>query len=164
MRTLLLCFALLWLSAAAALDTGDAAPALKGTTLDGISFDLAALKGKVVVLNLWATWCGPCREEMPLLDSFAKQFAARGVVLVGLDEDDAKDSAEVRKVMTAFSYPALMAATAATDDFHTPRALPVTYVIDATGVVRAKLSTAAGTPVTQQRLEQAVAPLLATTH
>jgi cytochrome c biogenesis protein CcmG/thiol:disulfide interchange protein DsbE len=163
MRTLLLCFTLLWLSAAAALDTGDAAPALKGTTLDGHAFDLAALKGKVVVLNLWATWCGPCREEMPLLDSFAKQYAARGVVLVGLDEDDAKDSAEVRKAMAAFSYPALMAATAATDDFHTPRALPVTYVIDATGVVRVKLW-AAGTPVTQQSLEQAVAPLLAATH
>src|SRR5579859_2292340 len=127
MRALLICLTLAW--ASAALDVGDAAPALKGATLDGKPFDLAALKGKVVVLNLWATWCGPCREEMPSLDAFARQYAARGVMVVGLDEDDAKDEAEVRKVMAAFHYPALMAASAASDDFHQPRVLPMTYVI-----------------------------------
>ena len=160
MRALLLCFSLLWLPAAsAALDAGDAAPALTGTTLDGKPFDLAALKGKVVVLNLWATWCGPCREEMPALDGFATRYAARGVVVVGLDEDDAKDSAEVQKVMAAFHYPALMAASAASDDFHQPRVLPMTYVIDAQGVIRARLWPGA-TPVTEANLEKAVAPLL----
>jgi len=151
--------ALLWLPAAAALDVGDPAPALKGSTLDGKPFDLAALKGKVVVVNQWATWCGPCREEMPLLDAFAKRYAAKGVVLVGLDEDDAKDEPEVRKVMAAFSYPAVLAESAATDAFHAPRVLPVTYVIDATGVVRAKLW-AGSTPVTEESLERAVTPLL----
>lgn len=159
MRTLLLAFALLWLPTAVALDLGDAAPALKGVTLDGKAFDLSGLKGHVVVVNLWATWCGPCREEMPLLDAFARKYAARGVVLVGLDEDDAQDEAEVRKAMAAFSYPALMAAVAEEDAFRAPRVLPITYVIDASGVVRAKLW-AGGTPVTEQSLEQAVAPLL----
>lgn len=160
MRTLLPLLALLWLSAAAALDVGDPAPALKGSTLDGKPFDLAVLKGKVVVVNQWATWCGPCREEMPLLDAFAKRYAGRGVVLVGLDEDDAKDEAEVRKVMAAFSYPALLAEAASTDDFRAPRVLPITYVIDATGIVRAKLW-AGSTPVTEAALERAVTPLLA---
>jgi len=160
MRSLLLCLALVWLTAAsAAPDVGDAAPALKGTSLDGKPFDLAALKGKVVVVNLWATWCGPCREEMPLLDGFAKRHAGRGVVLLGLDEDDAKDESKVRQAMAGFSYPALMAETAASDDFGQPRALPVTYVIDAAGTIRAKLW-AGGTPVTEQSLEAAVAPLL----
>jgi cytochrome c biogenesis protein CcmG, thiol:disulfide interchange protein DsbE len=160
MRSLLLCLALAWLPvAAAAPDVGDAAPALKGATLDGKAFDLAALKGKVVVLNLWATWCGPCREEMPSLDAFATHYAARDVVVVGLDEDDPKDADEVHKVMAAFHYPALMAASAATDDFHQPRVLPITYVIDASGKIRAKLWTG-GTAVTEQSLENAVAPLL----
>lgn len=160
MRALLLCCTLLWLPvAAAALDAGDAAPALKGTTLDGKAFDLAALKGKVVVVNLWATWCGPCRAEMPALDAFATQYAARDVVVVGLDEDDPADVAEVRKVMAAFHYPALMAATAPTDDFHQPRVLPMSYVIDAQGVIRARLWPA-GTPVTEENLEKAVTPLL----
>ncbi len=161
MRALLLCSALLWLPAAlAALDAGDAAPALQGVTLSGKPFDLAQLKGKVVVLNLWATWCGPCREEMPALDAFATRYAPRGVVVVGLDEDDAKDVDEVRKVMTAFHYPVLMAADASTDAFHQPRVLPMTYVIDAQGVIRARLWPAA-TPVTEANLEKMVAPLLA---
>lgn len=160
MRTLLFCFGLLWLSASsAAPGVGDAAPTLQGTTLDGKPFDLAALKGKVVVLNLWATWCGPCREEMPALDGFATQYAARGVVVVGLDEDEAKDSAEVQKVMAAFHYPALMAVSAVSDDFHQPRVLPMTYIIDAQGVIRARLWPAA-TPVTEANLEKTVTPLL----
>ncbi|HEX4299279.1 MAG TPA: TlpA disulfide reductase family protein [Gammaproteobacteria bacterium] len=161
MRALFLCLAMLWLPAAsAALDAGDAAPALKGAALDGKAFDLAALKGKVVVLNLWATWCEPCRAEMPALDSFAKQYATRGVVVVGLDEDDPKDVDEVRKVMAAFHYPALMAETAPSNDFHQPRVLPMTYVIDTQGVIRARLWPA-GTPVTAANLEKAVTPLLA---
>jgi thiol-disulfide isomerase/thioredoxin len=151
--------ALLWLCAAAALDTGDAAPALKGVTLDGKPFDLAALKGKVVVVNLWATWCTPCRQEMPLLDAFAKKYATRGVVVLGLDENDPADAGEVQNVMAAFSYPALMAESAPTNDFRQPRVLPITYVIDTSGVVRAKLW-AAGTPVTEENLEKALAPLL----
>jgi len=159
MRTLLFTLVLLWLPLASALDTGDAAPALKGVTLDGKAFDLAALKGEVVVVNLWATWCGPCREEMPLLDGFAKKYAARGVVVLGLDENDPADEGVVRKVMAAFSYPALMAETAPTNDFRQPRVLPITYVIDDSGVVRAKLW-ASGTPVTEESLEKAVAPLL----
>lgn len=159
MRALLLCLTLSWLPAAVALDVGDAAPALKGATLDGNAFDLTGLKGHVVVLNLWATWCGPCREEMPLLDAFAKRYAARGVLVVGLDENDPEDLGEVQNVMAAFAYPTLMAETAPTNDFHQPRVLPMTYVIDAQGVIRARLWPA-GTPVTEANLEKAVAPLL----
>jgi cytochrome c biogenesis protein CcmG/thiol:disulfide interchange protein DsbE len=159
--TALVCATALWLPAALALDTGDAAPALKGVTLDGKPFDLAALKGHVVVVNLWATWCGPCREEMPLLDAFAKKHAAEGVVLVGLDEDEKADTDKVKNAMTGFFYHALMADSATENGFRAPRVLPVTYVIDAKGTVRAKLW-AGGTAVTEASLEKAIAPLLAT--
>ena len=148
--------------AAIALDTGDAAPALKGVTLDGKPFDIAALKGQVVVVNLWATWCEPCRAEMPLLDAFYKKHRAQGLVLLGLDENDPEDEPEVRKVMADFSYPALVAEKASDDGFRA-RIVPITYVIDAGGVVRARLW-AGGTPVTEENLETAVAPLLAATH
>lgn len=162
MKTLVACLALLpafWLTPALALDVGDAAPALKATAFDGQVFDLGALKGKVVVLNLWATWCGPCRMEMPALDAFYVKYRARGLVLFGLSENDPGDLADVKKVMTAFSYPAALAAAAAVDDFRTPRVLPITYVIDDKGVIRAKLWPG-GTPVTEENLEKAVLPLL----
>ena len=151
--------AALWLPAALALDVGDAAPALKSTTLDGQPFDLAALKGRVVVLNLWATWCSPCRTEMPALDAFYAKYRDKGVAMLGLDENDPDDVAEVRKVMADFHYPALMAQGAALNDFRTPRVLPMTYVIDAQGVIRARLWPG-GTPVTEENLEKAVQPLL----
>ncbi|MGE5624426.1 MAG: TlpA family protein disulfide reductase [Bacillota bacterium] len=149
----------LWLPAALALDTGDATPALTGTTLDGKAFDLAALKGKVVVVNLWATWCEPCRAEMPLLDAFYRKHRDQGLVLLGLDENDPEDEADVRKVMAAFGFPALMAEKASDNGFRA-RVVPVTYVIDAAGKVHAKFW-AGGTPVTEENLEKAVAPLLA---
>lgn len=162
MKTLLACLLLLpglWLTPALALDVGDQVPALKVTAFDGQVFDLGALKGKVVVLNLWATWCTPCRIEMPALDAFYAKYRARGVVLFGLNENDAGDVDEVRKVMGAFSYPAALAAGAPVDDLRTPRVLPITYVIDTKGVIRAKLWPG-GTPVTEENLEKAVLPLL----
>ena len=164
MRRTLACCALsaaLWLTPAFALDVGEAAPALKGPTLDGQAFDLAALKGKVVVLNLWATWCSPCRTEMPVLDAFYAKFRGRGVVMLGLDENDPEDVEEVKKVMQGFGYPAILAQTAPVNGFRTPRVLPITYVIDADGVIKSKLWPG-GTPVTEENLEKAITPLLAT--
>ncbi|HSC48495.1 MAG TPA: TlpA disulfide reductase family protein [Gammaproteobacteria bacterium] len=153
--------ALLCLPPALALDTGDAAPALELAQLDGKPFDLAAFKGHVVVLNLWATWCEPCRKEMPALDDFYKKYRERGVVVFGLSEDDTDAAGEVRATMAAFSYPAALARGAHDNGFHMPRALPLTYVIDATGVIRAKLWPG-GTQVTEENLEKAVEPLLNT--
>ena len=142
-----------------ALDSGDTAPVLSAVTLDGKPFDLASLHGKVVVFNLWATWCPPCRDEMPQLDAFYRKFAARGVVVFGLSEDSIDQADEVREVMKSFTYPAALAQGAKDNGFRTPRVLPITYVIDAQGVIRAKLWPG-GTPVTEQNLEQAVLPLL----
>jgi thiol-disulfide isomerase/thioredoxin len=150
---------ILWLTPAFALDTGDPIPALKATTLDGQAFDLSALKGKVVVLNLWATWCTPCRTEMPALDKFYVQYRDKGVVVFGLDENDPDDVAEVKKVMADFSYPAALGQAAAVNDIRMPRVLPITYVIDTQGVIRSKLWPG-GTPVTEENLEKAVTPLL----
>ena len=163
MRRLSACLALttaLWLAPALALDVGDTVPALQAPTLDGQAFDLAALKDKVVVLNLWATWCPPCRTEMPALDAFYTKFRARGVLVLGLDENDPEDAAEVKKVMAGFSYPAVMGETAPVNGFRMPRVLPITYVIDTHGVIKAKLWPG-GTPVTEENLEKAVLPLLA---
>ena len=162
MKRLLTCSALsaaLWLVPALALDVGDTVPALQAPTLDGQPFDLAAQKDKVVVLNLWATWCTPCRTEMPALDAFYAKFKTRGVLVLGLDENDPADIDEVKQVMQGFHYPAVMAGTAPVNGLRMPRVLPITYVIDGHGVIKAKLWPG-GTPVTEESLEKAVLPLL----
>lgn len=140
---------------------GQPAPPLIVQQLDGHEFDLAKLRGKVVLVNVWATWCSPCRSEMPTLDAFYRRYHSHGLVLLGLSIDEASDAAQVRQVMRQFSYPGALANAARANGFGEPIAVPVTYVIDAQGVIRAQLQSEGPSGVSRQALEQAVLPLLA---
>lgn len=122
---------------AASAKVGAPAPAMVVRTLDGQTLDLASLRGRVVAVNVWATWCAPCRAEMPMLDAFYRAHRAEGFELVGLSADRSRDIAEVRKVMSAFSYPAALLSQAKVDDLDQPRVLPLTYIVGRDGVVRA---------------------------
>src|SRR6516164_11606091 len=104
---------------------GERAPALIVPRLDGAVFDLAALRGKVVVVNFWASWCSPCRAEMPQLDAFYRRHHAQGLELLGLSVDDPADRAAVAQIMKSFSYPAAMAVAAKVNDFGAPVAVPM---------------------------------------
>ena len=84
---------------------GSARPAIQAKLLDGTAFNLADEAGKVVIVNMWATWCAPCREEMPALDAYYRQHRDQGLVLVALSMDDPKDEAKVRDVTRAYSFP-----------------------------------------------------------
>jgi cytochrome c biogenesis protein CcmG, thiol:disulfide interchange protein DsbE len=140
---------------------GQPAPALIVAQLDGHEFDLAKLRGKVVLVNFWATWCSPCRSEMPTLNAFYRRYHSRGLDVLGLSIDEAPDAARVRQVMRQFSYPGALASAARANGFGEPIAVPVTYVIDADGVIRAQLQAEGPSGVSRQALEQAVLPLLA---
>ena len=155
--------AMLLLIASAALPAdapaiGKSAPALVAPQLDGQTFDLAALRGKVVIVNFWASWCGPCRAEMPLLNRFYLAHRSQGLALVGVSVDDSHDRKQVLEIMRQFAYPAVLAATARVNGFGPPLAVPMTWIIDPSGVVRARLLSANG--VTEETLTQAVLPLL----
>jgi len=143
-----------------ATDVGQPAPAFTAAELDGRGFDLGALRGKVVVVNFWATWCPPCREEMPALDAFYRQYHEQGLDMIGISADRPRDRDDVVKMMRAFAYPAAMLRDARINGFGAPEALPVTYVIDRTGVVRAKFVPKSDTGLSEQDLADAVLPLL----
>jgi cytochrome c biogenesis protein CcmG, thiol:disulfide interchange protein DsbE len=136
------------------------APRLIVPQLDGHPFDLAKLRGKVVLVNVWATWCSPCRGEMPTLNAFYRRYRSHGLVLLGLSIDEASDAAQVQQVMRQFSYPAALASAAKVNGFGDPVAVPITYVIDAQGVIRAQLQAEGPSGVSKQALEEAVLPLL----
>src|ERR1700744_2480766 len=84
---------------------GQPAPALMGKLLDGKPFDLSKLHGKVVIVNFWAHWCAPCREEMPAFDSIYRQHK-KDLVVIGVSTDKDRHGDDVVKIMQSFSYPA----------------------------------------------------------
>jgi cytochrome c biogenesis protein CcmG, thiol:disulfide interchange protein DsbE len=154
--------ALLWVAAmpvAVSVEVGKPAPALIAPELDGRLFDLAALRGSVVIVNFWASWCAPCRAEMPLLNRFYLAHRAAGLTLIGVSVDDRHDRKAVEDIMRQFAYPAVLAASARVNGFGPPLAVPMTWIIDRAGVVRARL--VAANAVTTEALTRAVTPLLA---
>jgi cytochrome c biogenesis protein CcmG, thiol:disulfide interchange protein DsbE len=145
--------------AAAAVDVGQPAPSLAATELNGTGFDLNALRGRVVIVNFWATWCVPCRAEMPALDAFYRQYHNQGLDMIGISADRPRDRSDVVKVMQGYAYPAAMLGDARPNGFGAPEALPETFIIDQSGVVRAKFRPDQ-IGVTQQSLAATVLPLL----
>jgi thiol-disulfide isomerase/thioredoxin len=139
----------------AAPETGEAAPTLVLTGFDGNRFDLASLHGKVVLVNYWATWCVPCRKEMPTLDAFYLRYHAQGLEMIGVSIDFPRDLEKARKMAKTVSYPTAHTEGITDNSFGTPKAVPVTYVIDADGVVRDRFI---ATP--EKLLHDVVVPLL----
>ena len=146
-------------AALAAPKVGQPAPPLTVAQLDGRPFDLGTLRDHVVVVNFWATWCPPCRAELPALDAFYRQYHAQGVEILALSAERSRARGDARKAMQPFAFPAAMLCDAKANGFGDPDGLPTTYVIDTQGVIRARFL--AGRPsLTAKSLADAVLPLL----
>ena len=117
-------------------------PELAGTTLDGSSLKVTSLRGHVVVLNAWASYCEPCRTESPALARVAQQTAALDVRFVGIDEQDRAEPARAFAASAGATYPELVDADGAllgSLRLVPPSAVPSTLVLDRSGRVAARV-------------------------
>ena len=142
------------------LRVGAPAPPATLTTLDGQKLSTGALLGNVVVLTFWATWCVPCREELPLLSRYASQHAGEGLRVLGFSLDTAEDLRDVRSVAATLSFPVGLLAGSAAPGYGRIWRLPVNFTIDRQGRLvddgwKDKQPTWTG-----ERLERIVTPLL----
>ena len=119
------------------------APTLRGTTLDGESLDVASLRGSVVVLNVWGSWCAPCKKEQPELQRAAEDLAGEGVRFVGINvRDRTKGNALAHNRRFGVTYPSFFDPSArlvARFADLPPSAIPTTVVIDRDGRVAARV-------------------------
>ena len=108
------------------------------TTLEGDSISLASLRGEVVLLNLWATWCGPCRTETPYLQSLFEDYKDQGFSIVGvsLDTGDASEDIEIFVEEYGVSYTILHDPMMKGMDLYQVLGLPATFLVDREGILR----------------------------
>ena len=115
---------------------GQPAPAISGTDLAGKPIDLASLRGRPVVVNFWASWCGPCQQEMPLLASKAAAHAGSGLVILGVLSDDSVANGVAFEQKYGATWPSIFDANGSIKATYRVVGRPQSYFIDASGVLR----------------------------
>jgi peroxiredoxin len=106
--------------------------------IEGAETKLSSQKGKVVVLSFWATWCGPCKEEMPHLEAMYKELQGQGLVVLSISTDDPRSAARVKPFITkmGYTFPVLLDRESTVISAYNPsKTLPYTVVIDREGNV-----------------------------
>ena len=142
------CFAVSGILASIVLATGNGqdernllnrpAPQFSLVDLHGARIDLARDRGKVVLLNFWATWCAPCRVEMPQFVQWQQQFAGQGFQIIGVSIVDSAAPVGPFVAKMRLDYPVAMATANLSDLYGGVYGVPVTFLIDRHGIVRAR--------------------------
>ena len=163
MKGHLLFLGLLLCASAMAADTsvGKPAPEVQARLLDSdATFQLSHKPGKTVIVNFWATWCAPCKAEMPLLQAYLEKHQTEGLEILAISMDDAKDLPTVRRV--AQQYPSFQFALKSDATFNGLGRIwrmPTSFVIDGHGTIR-KNGQQGEAVLTQAELDAVVTPLL----
>lgn len=124
------------------IDEGNLAPDFELKTLDGSSIRLSSLKGKKVILNFWATWCPPCRSEMPDIEKFYVDQKDKGLEVLAVNLTNAeKNRADVAPFLKNFgiTFPVVLDEKGSVGELYNINPIPASFVIDTQGVIRKKL-------------------------
>jgi len=115
---------------------GGRAPAFSLASRAGSQVSLAQYKGQVVMINFWASWCGPCRQEMPLLESIYKKYSKMGFTLIGVNVEPDSNAANEWLKATPVSFPILYDKDSKVSKLYDVEGMPSTVIIDRTGKLR----------------------------
>jgi len=121
---------------ALAVGDGTVAPEIALRDRDGKPVNVADLKGHVVLVDFWASWCGPCREELPVLDALYKKYRAKGLVVVGVGLDHEADKLTKFLRASPISFPVVHDEKGAVANRYGPPKMPSSYLIDRRGIIR----------------------------
>jgi cytochrome c biogenesis protein CcmG/thiol:disulfide interchange protein DsbE len=143
-------------AAPSVLAVGAPAPALSGSTLDGRPLSLAALRGKPVIVNFWASWCGPCKQEFPAFRAVLGRHQADGLTVLGVLYNDGAAPARDFVAREGATWQTLLDPTGAAARTFEVFGAPESFLVDRSGVVRARILGG----LTEASLEQAIGPIL----
>ncbi|GAB4330325.1 MAG: hypothetical protein Kow0010_15230 [Dehalococcoidia bacterium] len=116
---------------------GRAAPDFQLHTLDGTVARLSDYRGQFVLINFWASWCGPCRGETPDLEAFYRQYRDRGLVVLGVNQQEPEGTARSFAELFDVTYPVLLDRTGGVSDgYRVSTGLPISFFVDREGVIR----------------------------
>jgi thiol-disulfide isomerase/thioredoxin len=136
-NTLILIFVGLFFSVTVTAGQGlGAAPNFSLPDAGGKAVSLADFKGQVVLINFWASWCGPCREEMPLLDELSSRYAPLGFTMLGVNVEEDSSAAKGFLSGTPVTFPILYDRENSVSQLYDVIAMPSTVIVDRAGQVR----------------------------
>jgi peroxiredoxin len=121
---------------ALALDTGARAPEIGMRDLQGNQITIAGLRGRVVIVDFWASWCEPCADSMPVYERLWTQYRERGLTIIGVSQDQRVENARQFVARHRISFPVVFDEGHAIARRYGPPRMPTAYVIDRQGIVR----------------------------
>ena len=142
------------------LKVGAPAPAATLVTLDGQTISTQALRGQIIILTFWATWCDPCHEELPILSRYAKDHGGQGLHVLGFSLDDPDNLAKVQAMADTLAFPVGLLARSQATSYGRIWRIPVSFVIDRAGILRYDGWQAREPVWSESSLNSVVSPLL----
>lgn len=159
LATLMLLTSFVSSTAFAGIEVGQTAPNIEGTLIDGKPFSLNNTRGKVILVNFWASWCEPCREEMPAIESYLKKNKSKGFEVLAITVDKPSDMEQAKQIMHNYSFLFADKNQINYSGYGRIWRIPSSFIVDKQGILRKNGLT--GDPkVDTKLLEEIVSPLL----